>query len=335
MDSAVSWSSAVDWSRRSSTRRCSGQGLDVRALGVLIVLLLVARFTEWGRVLAHHRRLLRRAREPGCGWCRGTAPVGQRHRRPRQRAVLGLLRERPVLGALQVAFQGSDSRRMRRSATASTPSGSQWAYSPCWQRRFLIRRLIDLYPTWASCAALASGRTRRARRVDGRGAPTRAYHRKRGRSTTATSAAGHRHRQYGRNRRTNARARPGGHRSAQRRFQVTLSVALFGVILWHLSGPLTVPSLTIPAKGAVLRSSSPRWRPRSSCSGIGRPKELAEFSNEMRNATFRYAMISTRRAPLACTAAVMRNEIGCATTAVRISPRTGHGSGRVGWCCSW
>jgi putative ATP-binding cassette transporter len=69
-----------------------------------------------------------------------------------------------------------------------------------------------------------------------------------------------------------------------------LSVASFGVILWQLSGPLTVLSTTIPKAlfwivivYVLAATVIAFW--------IGRPLIRLSFLNEMRNATFRYSMI--------------------------------------------
>jgi vitamin B12/bleomycin/antimicrobial peptide transport system ATP-binding/permease protein len=68
-----------------------------------------------------------------------------------------------------------------------------------------------------------------------------------------------------------------------------LSVASFGVILWQLSGPMTLLSLTIPKAlfwiviGYVLAATVIAF-------WIGRPLIRLNFVNELRNASFRYAM---------------------------------------------
>ena len=69
-----------------------------------------------------------------------------------------------------------------------------------------------------------------------------------------------------------------------------LSVAAFGVILWHLSGPLTVLDVTLPKAlfwiviGYVLAATVIAF-------WIGRPLIRLSYLNELRNASFRYAMI--------------------------------------------
>ncbi|MBB5160887.1 ABC transporter ATP-binding protein/permease [Mycobacterium sp. AZCC_0083] len=69
-----------------------------------------------------------------------------------------------------------------------------------------------------------------------------------------------------------------------------LSVAAFGVILWHLSGPLTVLDVTLPKAlfwiviGYVLAATIIAF-------WIGRPLIRLSYLNELRNASFRYAMI--------------------------------------------
>lgn len=74
-----------------------------------------------------------------------------------------------------------------------------------------------------------------------------------------------------------------------------LSVASFGVILWRLSGPLTVLDVTLPRAlfwiviGYVLTATVfAFW--------IGRPLIQLSFLNEFRNASFRYAMIRMKEA---------------------------------------
>ncbi len=69
-----------------------------------------------------------------------------------------------------------------------------------------------------------------------------------------------------------------------------LSVASFGVIMWHLSGPLTVLDVTLPRAlfwivGVYVLAATivAFW--------IGRPLIRLSFLNELRNASFRYAMI--------------------------------------------
>lgn len=69
-----------------------------------------------------------------------------------------------------------------------------------------------------------------------------------------------------------------------------LSVAAFGVILWHLSGPLTVLDVTLPKAlfwiviAYVLAATVIAF-------WIGRPLIRLSYLNELRNASFRYAMI--------------------------------------------
>jgi len=69
-----------------------------------------------------------------------------------------------------------------------------------------------------------------------------------------------------------------------------LSVAAFGVILWHLSGPLTVLDATLPKAlfwivivYVLAATIIAFW--------IGRPLIRLSYLNELRNASFRYAMI--------------------------------------------
>jgi putative ATP-binding cassette transporter len=69
-----------------------------------------------------------------------------------------------------------------------------------------------------------------------------------------------------------------------------LSVAAFGVILWQLSGPLTVLDVTLPKAlfwivivYVLAATIIAFW--------IGRPLIRLSFLNELRNASFRYAMI--------------------------------------------
>lgn len=72
--------------------------------------------------------------------------------------------------------------------------------------------------------------------------------------------------------------------------QALLSVVSFGVILWQLSGPLTVLGVTVPKAlfciviGYVLVATVIAF-------WIGRPLIGLSFLNEVRNASFRYAMI--------------------------------------------
>jgi putative ATP-binding cassette transporter len=69
-----------------------------------------------------------------------------------------------------------------------------------------------------------------------------------------------------------------------------LSVAAFGVILWHLSGPLKVLDVTLPKAlfwivivYVLAATVIAFW--------IGRPLIRLSYLNELRNASFRYAMI--------------------------------------------
>lgn len=74
-----------------------------------------------------------------------------------------------------------------------------------------------------------------------------------------------------------------------------LSVASFGVIMWHLSGPLTVFDVTLPRAlfwiviGYVLLATIVAF-------WIGRPLIRLSFLNEFRNASFRYALIRMKDA---------------------------------------
>jgi vitamin B12/bleomycin/antimicrobial peptide transport system ATP-binding/permease protein len=74
-----------------------------------------------------------------------------------------------------------------------------------------------------------------------------------------------------------------------------LSVASFGVILWHLSGPLTVFDVTVPKAlfwivltYVLAATFIAFW--------IGRPLIQLSFWNELRNASFRYSMIRVKDA---------------------------------------
>ncbi len=74
-----------------------------------------------------------------------------------------------------------------------------------------------------------------------------------------------------------------------------LSVASFGVILWHLSGPLTILDVTVPKAlfwivitYVLLATIIAFW--------IGRPLIQLSFWNELRNASFRYSMIRVKDA---------------------------------------
>ncbi len=74
-----------------------------------------------------------------------------------------------------------------------------------------------------------------------------------------------------------------------------LSVASFGVIMWQLSGPLTVFEVTLPRAlfwivivYVLVATVVAFW--------IGRPLIRLSFLNEFRNASFRYAMIRLKEA---------------------------------------
>jgi putative ATP-binding cassette transporter len=74
-----------------------------------------------------------------------------------------------------------------------------------------------------------------------------------------------------------------------------LGVASFGVIMWQLSGPLTVFDVTLPRAlfwiviaYVVVATVVAFW--------IGRPLIRLSFLNEFRNASFRYAMIRLKEA---------------------------------------
>lgn len=74
-----------------------------------------------------------------------------------------------------------------------------------------------------------------------------------------------------------------------------LSVVSFGVILWNLSGPLTLAGVTLPKAlfwivicYVLAATIVAFW--------IGRPLIRLSFINEMRNASFRYAMIRVKDA---------------------------------------
>ncbi|MDT5178029.1 MAG: vitamin B12/bleomycin/antimicrobial peptide transport system ATP-binding/permease protein, partial [Mycobacterium sp.] len=74
-----------------------------------------------------------------------------------------------------------------------------------------------------------------------------------------------------------------------------LSVASFGVIMWQLSGPLTIFDVTLPRAlfwivivYVLAATVVAFW--------IGRPLIRLSFLNEFRNASFRYAMIRVKEA---------------------------------------
>ncbi|MCW2552518.1 MAG: ABC-type uncharacterized transport system, permease and ATPase component [Mycobacterium sp.] len=77
--------------------------------------------------------------------------------------------------------------------------------------------------------------------------------------------------------------------------EAILSVASFGVIMWQLSGPLTVFDVTLPRAlfwivtvYVLVATVVAFW--------IGRPLIRLSFLNEFRNASFRYAMIRLKEA---------------------------------------
>lgn len=77
--------------------------------------------------------------------------------------------------------------------------------------------------------------------------------------------------------------------------QSILGVASFGVILWQLSGPLTILDVTLPRAlfwivivYVLVATVVAFW--------IGRPLIRLSFLNEFRNASFRYAMIRLKEA---------------------------------------
>lgn len=77
--------------------------------------------------------------------------------------------------------------------------------------------------------------------------------------------------------------------------EAVLSVASFGVIMWQLSGPLTVFDVTLPKAlfwivivYVLVATIVAFW--------IGRPLIRLSFLNEFRNASFRYAMIRLKEA---------------------------------------
>jgi putative ATP-binding cassette transporter len=80
--------------------------------------------------------------------------------------------------------------------------------------------------------------------------------------------------------------------------EAVLSVFSFGVILWRLSGPLTFAGLTIP-KALFWIVIAYVFVVTIVAFAIGRPLIRLSFLNELRNATFRYALVRVRDASAA------------------------------------
>jgi putative ATP-binding cassette transporter len=80
--------------------------------------------------------------------------------------------------------------------------------------------------------------------------------------------------------------------------EAVLSVFSFGVILWRLSGPLTLAGITIP-KALFWIVIAYVFAVTIVAFVIGRPLIRLSFLNELRNASFRYALVRVRDASAA------------------------------------
>ena len=116
--------------------------------------------------------------------------------------------------------------------------------------------------------------------------------------------------------------------------EAVVSVFSFGAILWRLSGPLTLGTVTLPRAlfwvviFYVLAATIIAFV-------IGRPLIRLSFMNELLNAGFRYALVRLRDASAAV--GLYRGENAERRCAQRPSVRS-HGRttaiGGTGWCCS-
>lgn len=283
--------SSVDWSHEVvNSALWVAKAFGMSALGVLIVLLLVARFTEWGRQFWRITGgyFVGRASVPV--WLVSGALLLSVVIAVRVNVLLSYYAN-DLFSALQVAFQGSGSAdealkdsgidafwfSMGIFAVLATVSVCRFLIDLYLTQRFVLRwrvwltrRVLD---EWMDGHAYFRGQFA-ARPIDN---PDQRIQQDIDIVTAGTGEP-------------NVPAHGSGGLLLFGAVESLLSVASFGVILWHLSGPLTVLSLTIPKAlfwiviGYVLAATVIAF-------WIGRPLIRLSFLNEMRNATFRYAMI--------------------------------------------
>jgi putative ATP-binding cassette transporter len=286
---------SIDWSHEPvNTSVWVLEMFGLSAVCLLVVLVLIGRFTEWGR------QFWRVSGEYFSG--RQSLPVW---------ALLGVLLVSSILSvrisvllsyqvndlftALQVAFQGESSRMAGIHGFWAT-MGVFAVLATC----YVIRLLADLYVTqrfiirwriWLSrrfiddwLGDFAYFRSQFSRQpIDN---PDQRIQQD---IDIFTANVGGQ---------PNNPANHSGNTLLFGAVEAVLSVFSFGVILWRLSGPLTFAGLTIP-KALFWIVIAYVFVVTIVAFAIGRPLIRLSFLNELRNATFRYALVRVRDASAA------------------------------------
>lgn len=288
------FSPSVDWSHEVvNSALWVAKAFGLSALGVVIVLLLIGRFTEWGRQFWRITGgyFVGRASVPV--WLVSAALLVSVVIAVRINVLLSYYAN-DLFSALQVAFQGSGSSddalknsgvdafwlSMGIFAVLATISVCRYLVDLYLTQRFVLRwrvwltrRVLD---DWMDGHAYFRGQFA-ARPIDN---PDQRIQQDIDIVTAGTGEP-------------NVPAHGSGGLLLFGAVESVLSVASFGVILWQLSGPLSVLSVTIPRAlfwvviaYVVVATVIAFW--------IGRPLIRLSFLNEMRNASFRYAMIRVK-----------------------------------------
>ena len=282
---------SIDWSHElvNSTAWVL-QAFLISALCVVVALVLLQRFTGWGRQFWRITGAYFVGRASWPVWLVLAALLASAVVSVRISVLISYYAN-DLFSALQVAFEGSGSSEGSLKQTGVQGFWTSMAIFAILATVAAVRFLLDLYLTQRF---VIGWRVWLTRRLTGDWLDGHAYYRGQLAKDPidnpdqriqqdidiVTAVTGE----------PNMPSRGSGSTLLFGAVESVLSVAAFGVILWHLSGPLTVLDVTLPKAlfwiviGYVLAATVIAF-------WIGRPLIRLSYLNELRNASFRYAMI--------------------------------------------
>ena len=283
---------SIDWSDEAfHTAVWVVEMFVLSTVGVLVVLILVGRFTEWGRQFWRVSGDYFKGRQSLPVWALLAVLLVSAILSVRISVLLSY-QVNDLFTALQVAFQGDASRTTGIQGFWST-MGVFAILATC----YVVRLLADLYVTQRF---LMRWRIWLSRRFIGDWLGDCTYFRSQF-SRQPIDNPDQRIQQdidiftAGVGGQPNNPANHSGNTLLFGAIESVLSVFSFGVILWRLSGPLTLAGITIP-KALFWIVIAYVFVVTIIAFVIGRPLIRLSFVNELRNASFRYALVRVRDA---------------------------------------
>ncbi|MBP1822804.1 ABC transporter ATP-binding protein/permease [Mycobacterium sp. OAE908] len=283
---------SIDWSDEAfHTAVWVVEMFVLSTVGVLVVLILVGRFTEWGRQFWRVSGDYFKGRQSLPVWALLAVLLVSAILSVRISVLLSY-QVNDLFTALQVAFQGDAARTTGIQGFWST-MGVFAILATC----YVVRLLADLYVTQRF---LMRWRIWLSRRFIGDWLGDHAYFRSQF-SRQPIDNPDQRIQQdidiftAGVGGQPNNPANHSGNTLLFGAIESVLSVFSFGVILWRLSGPLTLAGITIP-KALFWIVIAYVFVVTVIAFVIGRPLIRLSFVNELRNASFRYALVRVRDA---------------------------------------